>query len=80
LTIPIDVQEKKLRLGKGLYMSFNIALNEIAAAFDSGYKYMLLEASTGFGKSPVPIAVALTLGTSYICTSTIDLQTQYALE
>jgi len=53
-------------------------LNEIATGFASGYKYMLLEAPTGFGKSPVAIATALTLGTSYICTSTKDLQTQYA--
>jgi ATP-dependent DNA helicase DinG len=53
-------------------------LNEIANGFTSGYKYVLLEAPTGFGKSPVAIAVALTLGTSYICTSTKDLQTQYA--
>jgi superfamily II DNA or RNA helicase len=27
-------------------------LNEIAAAFTSGYKYIVLEAPTGFGKSP----------------------------
>ena len=53
-------------------------LNEIATGFASGYKYILLEAPTGFGKSPVAIAVARTLGTSYICTSTKDLQTQYA--
>ncbi|MFZ0510421.1 MAG: hypothetical protein WAM14_02340 [Candidatus Nitrosopolaris sp.] len=53
-------------------------LNEIATAFASDYKYVLLEAPTGFGKSPVAIAVALTLGTSYICTSTKDLQTQYS--
>jgi ATP-dependent DNA helicase DinG len=52
-------------------------LNEIAAAFTSCYKHVLLEAPTGFGKSPVAIAVALTLRTSYICTSTKDLQTQY---
>jgi ATP-dependent DNA helicase DinG len=52
-------------------------LNEIAG-FASGYKYVVLEAPTGFGKSPVAIAVARTLGTSYICTSTKDLQTQYA--
>ena len=32
------------------------------------------------GKSPVAIATALTLGTSYICTSTKELQTQYAKE
>jgi ATP-dependent DNA helicase DinG len=53
-------------------------LNEIAIGFASGYKYIVLEPPTGFGKSPVAIAVALTLGTSYICTSTKDLQTQYA--
>jgi ATP-dependent DNA helicase DinG len=53
-------------------------LNEIGTAFVSGYKYIILEAATGFGKSPVTIAVARTLGTSYICTSTKDLQTQYA--
>jgi ATP-dependent DNA helicase DinG len=53
-------------------------LNEIANGFASGYKYVLLEAPTGFGKSPVAIAVGRTLGTSYVCTSTKDLQTQYA--
>ena len=53
-------------------------LNEICSAFNSGYKYILLEAPTGFGKSPVAISVALTLGSSYICTSTKDLQTQYS--
>jgi Rad3-related DNA helicase len=53
-------------------------LKEIAPAFASGYKYIVLEAPTGFGKSPVAIAVALTTGTSYICTSTKDLQAQYA--
>ena len=52
-------------------------LNEIATAFSSGYKYIVLEAPTGFGKSPVAIVVALTLGTSYICTSTKDLRIQY---
>jgi ATP-dependent DNA helicase DinG len=53
-------------------------LNEITNAFSSDYKYILLEAPTGFGKSPVAIAVARTLGRSYICTSTKDLQSQYA--
>jgi ATP-dependent DNA helicase DinG len=53
-------------------------LNEICAAFNSGYKYIILEAPTGFGKSPVAIAIAMTLGSSYICTSTKDLQTQYS--
>ena len=49
-------------------------LNEMGATFASDYKYILLEAPTGFGKSPIAIAVALTLGSSYICTSTKDLQ------
>jgi ATP-dependent DNA helicase DinG len=53
-------------------------LDQICDAFNSGYKYIVLEAPTGFGKSPVAIAVALTLGSSYICTSTKDLQTQYS--
>jgi ATP-dependent DNA helicase DinG len=50
----------------------------ILNAFNSGCKYVILEAPTGFGKSPVAIAVALTLGSSYICTATKDLQTQYS--
>src|SRR5215472_13725728 len=53
-------------------------LKEIDAAFTSGYKHLVLEAPTGFGKSPVAISTALTLGSSYICTSTKDLQSQYA--
>jgi superfamily II DNA or RNA helicase len=52
-------------------------LSEIDSAFASGYKRIILEAPTGFGKSPVAISTALTLGPSYICTST-DLQSQYA--
>ena len=50
-------------------------LNEICDAFNSGYKYVILEAPTGFGKSPVALAFALTMGSSYICTATKDLQT-----
>src|SRR5246127_2638011 len=56
----------------------SFALKEIDDAFASGYKYIVLEAPTGFGKSPVAIAAAVTLGSSYICTSTKDLQTQYS--
>jgi ATP-dependent DNA helicase DinG len=55
-----------------------MVLNEICNAFNSGYKYIILEAPTGFGKSAVAIALALSLGSSYICTSTKDLQTQYS--
>ena len=59
------------------YNQINV-LNQICAAFNSGYKYIILEAPTGFGKSPVAITIAMTLGSSYICTSTKDLQTQYS--
>ena len=52
-------------------------LQQIADAINTGYKYIVLEAPTGFGKSPVAIAVGRTLGTSYICSATKDLQTQY---
>ena len=37
-------------------------LNEIAEAYNSGYKHIILEAPTGFGKSAVAVAVALTMG------------------
>jgi superfamily II DNA or RNA helicase len=33
-------------------------LKEINATFPSGYKHIVLEAPTGFGKSPVAIATA----------------------
>ncbi|MGA8565867.1 MAG: hypothetical protein WB587_14050, partial [Nitrososphaeraceae archaeon] len=52
-------------------------LQQIADAINTGYKYIVLEAPTGFGKSPVSMAVGRTLGTSYICSATKDLQTQY---
>ena len=55
-----------------------MVLDEICNAFNSGYKYIVLEAPTGFGKSAVAITFALNLGSSYICTSTKDLQTQYS--
>jgi ATP-dependent DNA helicase DinG len=56
----------------------SFVLKEIGAAFASGYRHIILEAPTGFGKSPVAVAAGLTLGSSYICTATKDLQTQYA--
>jgi Rad3-related DNA helicase len=39
----------------------SFVLNEIAAAFASGYKHILLGAPTGFGKSPVAIAAGVKL-------------------
>lgn len=53
------------------------ALLEIEQALKSGFKCIFLEAPTGFGKSPVAIALARYLGSSHICTATKDLQTQY---
>ena len=44
---------------------------------NSGYQYVVLEAPTGFGKSPVAVCVARTLGSSYLCSATKELQTQY---
>src|SRR6185503_17061411 len=52
-------------------------LLEIEAALKSGYRYLFLEAPTGFGKTPVAIAMARYLGSSHICTATKDLQSQY---
>src|SRR6478672_3740955 len=52
-------------------------LKKICNAFNSGFKVVVVEAPTGFGKSPVAIAIARTLGSSYICSATKDLQSQY---
>ncbi len=52
-------------------------LLEIESAVKSGYKQIFLEAPTGFGKTPVAIAMARYLGNSHICTATKDLQAQY---
>ena len=53
------------------------ALEQICDAYNSGYRYVVLEAPTGFGKSPVAVCVASTLGSSYTCSATKELQTQY---
>ncbi|HEY3094796.1 MAG TPA: ATP-dependent DNA helicase, partial [Nitrososphaera sp.] len=52
-------------------------LAEVESAIKSGYRQIFLEAPTGFGKTPVAIALARYLGSSHICTATKDLQTQY---
>lgn len=53
-------------------------LLEIEQALKSGFKHIFLESPTGFGKSPVAIALARYLGSSHICTATKDLQNQYS--
>lgn len=52
-------------------------LDELDQALKSDYKFIFLEAPTGFGKSAVAVNLARFLGSSHICTSTKDLQTQY---
>jgi ATP-dependent DNA helicase DinG len=52
-------------------------LKQIELAFHSNYKYVILEAPTGTGKSPLAIASGMAEGSSYICTSTKYLQSQY---
>ena len=46
------------------------ALQQICNAFNEGYKFIVLEAPTGFGKSPAAVCVAKTLGSCYICSAT----------
>ncbi|MGA9153139.1 MAG: hypothetical protein WBZ36_21385 [Candidatus Nitrosopolaris sp.] len=65
------------RLKAGLPQKLDIS-SYIRLLPSNDCRCIILEAPTGFGKSPVAISAALTLGTSYICTSTKDLQTQYA--
>jgi ATP-dependent DNA helicase DinG len=52
-------------------------LDELDQALKSEYKFIFLEAPTGFGKSAVAVTLSRFLGSSHICTSTKDLQTQY---
>ena len=53
-------------------------LKQICEAINNGYRTIILEAPTGFGKSPVAVSMGVTLGSSYICSATKDLQAQYA--
>src|SRR5215813_10088893 len=52
-------------------------LKEIESAFASGYRNIILECPTGSGKSPIAIAAAMTLGSSYILVGSKELQDQY---
>lgn len=55
-------------------------IRQICEAFNSDSKYVILEAPTGFGKSAIAMTVARTLGSSFVCTATKDLQTQYTYD
>lgn len=52
-------------------------LKGVADALDEGKKYILIEAPTGCGKSPVAIALCKYFKSGYICTDQKNLQKQY---
>lgn len=52
-------------------------VSEIAEAIDRGYKYIILEAGTGTGKSAIAATLANMYDSSYILTITKQLQDQY---
>lgn len=53
-------------------------LKEVQKAIDTGYKYIIINAPTGTGKSYIATTIARSQETSAILTSTKDLQEQYA--
>ncbi|MCD7781506.1 MAG: ATP-dependent DNA helicase [Methanosphaera sp.] len=55
-------------------------ISEILEAFESGHKYVILEAGTGTGKSVIAATLAQILQPAYILTMTKQLQRQYANE
>lgn len=52
-------------------------ISEIKQAIDNGYKYIILEAGTGTGKSAIAATLAQMFDSSYILTVTKQLQDQY---
>lgn len=52
-------------------------ISEIKEAIDKGYKYIVLEAGTGTGKSAIAATLSLICESSYILTVTKQLQKQY---
>ena len=52
-------------------------ISEIKEAIDKGYKYIVLEAGTGTGKSAIAATLAQMFDSSYILTVTKQLQDQY---
>lgn len=55
-------------------------LNKVQEAIENGYKYIVIEAPTGVGKSLIAVTIARWIGSSYIITGTKDLQDQYSNE
>lgn len=52
-------------------------ISEIKEAIDEGYKYIILEAGTGTGKSAIAATLSQMFDSSYILTVTKQLQDQY---
>lgn len=52
-------------------------ISEIKEAIDNGYKYIILEAGTGTGKSAIATTLSLMYDSAYILTVTKQLQEQY---
>ncbi|MCK9151067.1 helicase C-terminal domain-containing protein [Methanobacterium alcaliphilum] len=55
-------------------------ISDIYNAIEEGYKYIVLEAGTGTGKSPIATTLARIYNPAYILTMTKQLQAQYANE
>ncbi|MDR3222702.1 MAG: ATP-dependent DNA helicase [Methanobrevibacter sp.] len=55
-------------------------ISDIEEAISEGYKYIVLEAGTGTGKSAVATTLAKMYGSAYILTMTKQLQSQYMNE
>jgi Rad3-related DNA helicase len=55
-------------------------ISDVNDAIENGYKYIILEAGTGTGKSPIATTLARMSGSAYILTMTKQLQSQYANE
>ena len=52
-------------------------IEELYNAIENGYKYIILEAGTGTGKSVIASTLARIIGSAYILTRTKQLQKQY---
>ena len=55
-------------------------ISDIKEAIENGYKYIILEAGTGTGKSAVATTLARMYESAYILTMTKQLQAQYNIE
>lgn len=52
-------------------------LKQVSKALREGYKFIIIQAPTGVGKSVIGYTILNAFGEGYICTSTKALQTQY---